>query len=161
MAQEQDIWLSKALGVNTKDWVRGDAVKGDSKITAKPAPPSKDEIKAPPDPVRDLAGRIANKLAATQDIGDDIEALKQLDMGRMLGALARLRKAGAFEAFSSYAAKFGTRLGVAFYTVDENYGPEWQKLLAKLGEDERVVILARVPEESRPPDGSGKSGEKS
>jgi hypothetical protein len=160
MAQEHDVWLNNALGVNTKDWVRGDRGKGDSKITAKPAPPSKDEIKAPPDPVRDLAGRIAKNLAAKQDIGDDIEALKELDMGRMLEALTRLRKTGAFEEFSSYAAKFGTRLGAAFYTVDENYGPEWQKLLAKLGDDERAVILARVPEESRPTDGSGKPGKK-
>jgi hypothetical protein len=160
MAKEHDIWLSNALGVNTKDWVRGDAVKGNSTITAKPAPPSKDEIKASPDPVRDVAGRIAKNLAAKQDIGDEIEALKELDMSRMLEALTRLREAGAFEEFSNYASKFGTRLGAAFYTADENYGPEWQKLLAKLGDDERAVILARVPEESQPTSGSGKPGQK-
>lgn len=160
MAQEHDSWLSNALGVNTKDWARGDAGKGDLKITAKPAPRLKDEIKAPPDPVRDIPARIAKDLATKQDIGDDIEALKELDMSRLLEALRRLRKDGAFDEFGNYGSKFGTRLGAAFYTVDENYGTEWQKLLAKLGDEERAVILSCVPEENWPTGVSGKPGQK-
>jgi hypothetical protein len=160
MAEEHDTWMNKALGVNTKDWVKGGAVKGNSAITAKPAPPSKEEIKAPPNPVTDIVRRIAQNLADEHDIGDDIQALKDLDMSQMLEALTQLRRTGYFEGLRGYAPKFGTRLGAAFYTVDENYGTEWQALLAKLGDNERAVILARVPEGSRPESGSGKPGQK-
>jgi len=164
MAAKHDDWLSNAFGVNfggavdrTTDRAKVDAAKGELTV-AKPAPPSRDEVKKPPDrAVGDVVDRITKKQAAKQNLGDEIEALKQLEMNRMLDALDRLRKAGAFDDLGDYGAKFGTRLGAAYYTVGENYGPEWQKLLAKLGDDERAAILARVPEKSRP---TGKPGQK-
>jgi len=74
--------------------------KGNLSITSKPAAPSTDEIKAPPNPVSDIVGRIAQKMADKKDTSDDIQTLEDFDMEPMLEVLTRLRNIGYFEGFT-------------------------------------------------------------
>src|SRR5262249_7491064 len=71
--------------------------KGNLSIPSKPAAPSTDEIKAPPNPVSDIVGRIAQKMADKKDTSDDIQTLEDFDMEPMLEVLTRLRNIGYFE----------------------------------------------------------------
>jgi hypothetical protein len=93
------------------------------------------------------------------DLLADIGELGTHDMKFVLDLMADLKKAGQLEAFSNYVTSDHWRTGVAIATIEPMLDAQWQAGVARLNEDDRAAVLARVPAGSytppAKPDGAG------
>jgi hypothetical protein len=93
------------------------------------------------------------------DLLADIGELGTRDMKFVLDLMADLKKAGQLDAFSNYVTSDHWRTGVAIATIEPMLDAQWQAGVARLNEDDRAAVLARVPAGSyvppAKPDGAG------
>lgn len=90
----------------------------------------------------------------TQDIGrkdekavlDDLdEAWSTLNMNGMLDLFAALKKAGVLQQLENYLDERHWRSGMVFLTITGPWDQQWQDEVAKLQQEDRDAVLARVP----------------
>jgi len=85
------------------------------------------------------------------DLLADIAELGTRDMKFVLDLMADLKKAGQLEAFGNYVTSDHWRTGVAIATIEPMLDVSWQAGVARLNEDDRAAVLARVPAGSYTP----------
>jgi hypothetical protein len=94
---------------------------------------------------------LQDKNPKKDDLLADIDELGSQEMRFILDLVADLKKAGQLDAFSNYVTSEHSRIGVAIMTIEPDLGDQWQAAVAKLGEDDRAAVLARVPAGSYTP----------
>lgn len=94
---------------------------------------------------------LQDKNPKKDDLLADIDELGTQDMRFILDLLADLKKSGQLDAFSNYVTSEHSRTGAAILTIEADLGDQWKAAVAKLGEDDRAAILARVPAGSYTP----------
>jgi hypothetical protein len=141
MADQHDIWM-QGLGLNIGQLRQATSTQTSS---ATPAAASAKDGRG----TQDIADRIVKKIKADSDLGAEFSLLSHLDMRNLLDVMARLKKAGALEDFADRVTTNDRRLGAALLTMRPDLEAQWQALVIKLDDDDRKIILERVPADAR------------
>jgi hypothetical protein len=91
-----------------------------------------------------LAQRISNTVRANGDPARHFEELAGMPMPAVIGVLLNLKKSKTLEDFRQ--ASIPDRIWAAILTVEEDFGVEWQRVVARLHDDkDREALVARAP----------------
>ena len=100
---------------------------------------------------QDFCATINETLKKKGDVAPLRAKLLKLDMHAVLAVLTKLKQAGTLEDFvDALSSGIPDRIGAAVLTVRQDFGTQWQCVVAKLGGLDQQAILELAPADKQP-----------